>query len=312
MNDLTMKYEAYPELKRLVDLISAKNPLQRKRIDISVKYQNADYWAYAAELIQTLDHSFLRDDKEWDEAAQSYNRMCMDFLREQIRFRKTGVYSMKDADKAHQDVYNQPHVMRYYMVGLLLSYLFWPNHYEMLCFYRKHLQQISFEHYLEIAPGHGLFTVEAIRHSPDLKATLVDISATSLQVTRDLLTAFHIDSNRIQFIHGDFMGESLQDNEYDFISMGEVLEHVDDAPEMMKRAYRLLRSGGSIFMTTCANCPSIDHVYHFHTVDEIRKMIRDAGLSIMSEIALPAEDISEDKWQEELVTINYAAILTKE
>jgi len=312
MTHSTMKYEAYPELKKLVDLISLKNPLQRRRIDLSIEQQDSEYWTYADELMHTLDHSFLRNDKEWDEAAQSYNRMCMDFLREQIRFRKTGVYSAEDAGSANRDVYDQPHVMRYYMVGLLLSYLFWPNHYKILDFYRKHLKQISIENYLEIAPGHGLFTVEAIHHSSGLKATLVDISATSLQVTHDLLTAFHIASNSIQFIRGDFMEVSLKNNEYDFITMGEVLEHVNDAPVMMSRAYHLLRPSGSIFMTTCANCPAIDHVYHFHSINEIRELVHNAGLKVVSEIALPAEDIPEEKWQEELLTINYAAILSKE
>ncbi|MBL7091679.1 class I SAM-dependent methyltransferase [Acidovorax sp.] len=297
---------------KIVDLISTQNPLQRRRINAFISQQDTDYWTFAEQLCRTLNHSFFQGDQERVEAARAYNRMCMDFVREQIRFRKTGVYRLDDAYVAHEEVYSQPDVMRYYMVGLLLSYLFWPNHYAMLCFLRDHLQQISINRYLEIAPGHGLFTVQAIKHSPDLEATLVDISEVSIEVVRELLTAFQIDPARIRFIHSDFLDLSLESDSFDFISMGEVIEHVNDAPGFMKQAHRLLQPSGAIFLTTCANCPSIDHVYHFHTVDEIRTLIRDAGLSIVRDVALPAEDVPVDRWQEELVTINYFAILTKE
>ncbi|MCX6008162.1 MAG: class I SAM-dependent methyltransferase [Chloroflexi bacterium] len=296
----------------IVDLISTQNPLRRKRINAFISQQDPSYWAFAEELCRRLNHSFFQSDHEQVEAAQAYNRMCVDFLREQIRFRKTGVYRLDNAYMAHEEVYSQPAVMRYYMVGLLLSYLFWPNHYAMLCFLWDHLQQISINRYLEIAPGHGLFTVQAIQRFPHLEATLVDISEVSIKMVRELLTAFQIDPARIRFIHSDFLDLSLESESFDFISMGEVIEHVNDALSIMKQARRLLQPGGTIFFTTCANCPSIDHVYHFHTTDEIRTLIRDAGLSIVRDVALPAEDVPEDRWQEELVTINYFAILTKE
>ena len=73
-----------------------------------------------------------------EEAARSYNRMCMDFLKEQIRFKKTGTYLINDAAIANEEVYSKPDVMRYYMIGLLLSYMFWPNHYTMLRFLDDH------------------------------------------------------------------------------------------------------------------------------------------------------------------------------
>jgi ubiquinone/menaquinone biosynthesis C-methylase UbiE len=202
--------------------------------------------------------------------------------------------------------------MRYYMVGLLLSYLFWPNHYAILRFLKEHLPTISAEHYLEVAPGHGLFTVEAVRQLPRLDATLVDISETSLQVTQSLLETFEVEPRRIQFVQGDFLTAPLEIGNFDFIMMGEVLEHVDDAPGLMARAAQLLSSSGTICMTTCANCPAIDHVYHFHNVDEIRSLIRAAGLSIVRDVVLPLDDIPESRWQEELNTINYAAILEKQ
>jgi 2-polyprenyl-3-methyl-5-hydroxy-6-metoxy-1,4-benzoquinol methylase len=110
---------------------------------------------------------------------------------------------------------------------------------------------------------------------------------------------------------GDFLRTELPGDRFDFITMGEVLEHVNDALGFLKRARGLLRPDGAIFMTTCANCPAIDHVYHFHTVKEIRDLIAEADLRIVDELALPSEPFAEEQWEQSLVTINYSAILKR-
>lgn len=309
MMDEAHRREGYPEFMKIVDLISVQNPLQRKRIEAFISQQDTGYWVFAEGLSQALNLSFLWNDQKRVEAARSYNRMCMEILREQIRFRKTGVYLLDDARVANQTVYSQPDVMRYYIVGLLMSYLFWPNHYQMFCFFKEHLASIHIERCLEVGVGHGLFTAEVMRRFPNLDVTLVDISETSIQVAREMLTTFQLDLSRVRFVHSDYLTAPLESDGFDFIIMGEVLEHVNDAPGFLERARQLLQPGGTVFLSTCVNCPAVDHVYHFHTVDEIRTLIRDASLSIARDIALPAEDVPEARWQEGLVTINYCAIL---
>ena len=303
------RLEDYPELMKIIHVISAENPLQRKRINAFISRQDVGYWTFAEELSRTLNSSFLRDDQVRVEAARSYNRMCMDILREQIRFRKTGAYLLDDAHVAHETVYSQKSVMRYYIVGLLLSYLFWPNHFQMLSFFKDHLSDIRVERCLEVGVGHGLFTVEMMRRFPNSEVTLVDISETSVELAQEMLTTFDLDSSRVKFVLGDFLTVPLGTVGFDLIIMGEVLEHVNDAPGFLTRARESLRPGGSIFLSTCANCPAVDHIYHFHNVDEIRALIRSVGLSIVRDTALPAEDVPEARWQQELVTINYSSIL---
>lgn len=309
MNDLARDY---PEFMKIVDLISMQNPLQRKRINNFISRQDADYWAYAEEICRKFNQSFLRSAEEQVEAAGFYNRMTMDFLREQIRFSKTGVYRLDDATLAKKNVYSQPDVMRYYMVGSFLSYLLWPNHFEILRFLRIYLQEVSaIERYIDIAPGHGLLAMEVLQRFPGLKATLLDISETSIRITNEILSAFQIDPSRFGFINGDFLSVPIEGNNFDFISMGEVLEHVNDPGRFLERARRLLRPGGTMFMSTCANCPAIDHVYNFRNADEIRKIIRGAGLSIVKDRALPVETMPQERCQDGTAAINYCSILMK-
>ena len=264
-------------------------------------------------MCRILNQSFITSEQEQSEAARSFNRMSMDFLREQIRFSKTGVYSVDDANLAKQNVYSQPEVMRYYMVGLLLSYFLWPNHFQILSFFNTYIGQMpNIRSYLEIAPGHGLFTVEVMRRFPKLKPTLLDISETSLRVTGQVLAAFGVDASQYQLINGDFMTVPVDGYNFDFISMGEVLEHVNDPKKFLEQAACLLASRGTIFMSSCANCPAIDHVYHFRNADEIRSLIKSAGLSIVSERSLIIENVPLEGCYKDLIPLNYCAILKKE
>jgi 2-polyprenyl-3-methyl-5-hydroxy-6-metoxy-1,4-benzoquinol methylase len=303
--------DKYCEFTRMVDLISTQNPLQKKRISSFINKQDENYWRYAEEICRKLNQSFFKDEQERAEAARSYNRMSMDFLREQIRFSKTGVYCVNDLDLARKNVYSNPNVMRYYMVGLLLSYLLWPNHFKILSFLRDHIKGISINKHLDIAPGHGLFTVEVLKRFPGIKSELLDISKTSIEVTNEILTAFNIKKSNYNFINGDFLTVSMEGSQFDFITMGEVLEHVNDAPGFLKRAADLLQPKGTIFMSTCANCPAIDHVYHFRDPDEIRLLIDGAGLSIMKEEVHLVDALPKQVCSKDLEASNYCAILVK-
>jgi 2-polyprenyl-3-methyl-5-hydroxy-6-metoxy-1,4-benzoquinol methylase len=302
-----------PELEIIVDLIAEQNPLQGRQILHYIRTQDDAYREFAETLCGTLNRTLLNGETEKAEAASSYNRMCMDFLREQIRFKKSGSYKHDSAVETRQTVYDQPSVMRYYMIGLLLSYIFWPNHYRMFRFFREHLAGIDPIHrHLDIAPGHGLFSVEVLRSFSSCMSVLVDISRTSIDVTRDILKAFQIGTDRLTFIHQDIFSVSLERNRFNLITMGEILEHVEDPNVLLQKVVDLLHPAGAVFLTTCANCPAIDHVYHFHSVDEIRETIGGSGLDVIDDLALPVvEDNAGRPCDDHLTTVNYCAILAR-
>lgn len=299
----------FPELFNLSESIVAQNPLQKKRIEAFLADRDDEYWQFAEDLSRTINHHFLSTDQDRLEAARSYNKMCMDFLSEQIKFRKTGKYRIDDSSVAVNEVYNDLAVMRYYMVGLLISYMFWPNHYELFRFFRHHLPKEGPSTFLEVGVGHGLFAAEMLARFSDIRGVGVDVSETWIKTAGEVLSAFGVDMSRFEFILGDFLETDPGARAFDFIIMGEVLEHVNDASVFMSRAKKMLAPDGQVYLSTCANCPALDHVYHFHSADEIRSLIEDAGFKIVADLALPAEDVPEELWQEELITINYCGLL---
>ena len=50
-----------------------------------------------------------------------------------------------------------------------------------------------------------------------------------------------------------------------------------------------------MFLSTCVDCPSIDHVYRFKSVKEIDDMIVDNGFKIIDNLVLPVEDRPMDE-----------------
>ena len=202
--------------------------------------------------------------------------------------------------------------MKSYMVGLAISQFFWKTHYNMF----KHLQffinnsKLS-QNYLEIGPGHGLFAYYAFKNLKNLKNFhVIDISKTSLDMTKKIISYFNLDKYNISYLNDDMLNISI-DERFDFITMGEVLEHVNFPQKLLLKLNSLLSKKGSAFISTCVNCPTIDHVYHFRSISEIQDMINKSKFDIVSEKILPVENLPMDEIIKKKITINYSAIIRK-
>ncbi|MDD2542755.1 MAG: class I SAM-dependent methyltransferase [Desulfuromonadaceae bacterium] len=193
------------------------------------------------------------------------------------------------------------------MYGLFLSYFLWPNHYAILDFFIQKSRNIkSIKNYLEIGPGHGLYLSQARRLFSEAQFTALDISPTSLEISKDIYI-FFTDTGSCDFVIGDLY--NVKSRDYDYIVMCEVLEHLDDPVSALKQVRSLLVSDGYVFVTTCANCPAIDHVYHYKSVEHIREQIMTCGFKILSDLALSVDKIPPEKWTAKQAEINYAALL---
>lgn len=304
---LKTKKHLYPEFARIISEVNRGNPLQAKRLAAFFARQDTAYWEFCEDLSQTLNQNLFSG--KITELVESYNELCLRMLRDQIQFRKTGIYQTKDSAVARKEVYENTEFMHRYMLGLLLTQMLWSNHYQLFRFFQSHVADSRPQRYLEIGVGHGLFLIEAKRRFPALEAVVCDVSQASIDFCSGIIRAFGIDPKRVVFRCEDFLRADLAQEPFDFISAGEVLEHVNDAPNFLKRLQIFLKPTGRVYLSTCANCPSPDHVYHFHNIAEIRDLVRGAGFAIEHEIFLPAEEIPVERWEKELITINYAAIL---
>ena len=296
----------------VLNTIYKKSPLQRKKIE---KFLNSKDESFKQEFENFLTDYICylnKNNMTIDYGINSYLEMVDDMFRCQIKFMRTGKYPTTNASDAMSDVYSDEKKMLSYMIGLALSQYLWSTHYEMFGHLKSSIikNKNNINKYLEIGPGHGLFLKNAIDAlKDDVQLTAVDISPISLKVSESIISYFYPNKS-IDFINADMLNLDINTT-YDFIVMGEVIEHVEDPVSLLVKISKLLNKNGKAFLSTCVNCPAIDHVYHFHTIDEIREMFNKCGLKIESEKILPVEDLPMKDIINKKITINYSAIVKK-
>ncbi|GAB6037589.1 class I SAM-dependent methyltransferase [Fundidesulfovibrio butyratiphilus] len=291
------------------ELVAGQSPLQKKAINAFLSRQDRAYWqdanAFADNMLSLLDAKGLSPAY----VADAYLKICKDMLRQQMLFKRAGVYSCTDSKHAFENVYSSETEMASYMYGLALSQFLWPNHYAIFKFFKQTCRLHSnATRYLEIGPGHGVYLAEAMNIFKNTAFSAVDISPVSLRISKEVVDHF-TRGKECDFIVNDvrnFSGEA-----YDFLCMCEVLEHLDETIPLLEKLYSMTAENGRVFITTCANCPAVDHTYLYDSVGHIRNELRAAGFSIERELVLGVGDIPESEWDVQKAEINYAAVLVR-
>jgi len=293
-------------LEKILLQIHDKNPRHAKKLRANLTGLEPEYYRDADIFFEKYEAFAKNSGKTLEYGIDSYLRVVSDTLYEQIRFMQTGEYTCKSFEDAYERVYNNPEVMNYYMHGLLMTQFLWHHHYSILKFFRRVIPQYASgtKNYLEIGGGHGLYLAEALGMLSDTEAFhMVDISKSSL----DMAVQF-VDSNKVEYNLQDIFKYD-KDNFYDFVTMGEVLEHVEQPVELMKQIQRLLQPKGMAFITTPANAPAIDHIALFKDADEIRAIFHEAGFEVIEDISMYTEDVPKEKIEELKVPMMYGALI---
>jgi len=299
-------------IKFILNYIYKKSPLQRKKIDSFLVSRDENFYNEFEGFLVLYINYLNNNNLNIEYGIDAYLKMVNDMFRSQVHFMRTGKYPVSKIKEAVDNVYNNSTEMLSYMTGLALSQYLWSTHYEMFSHLKNELNvnKARINSYLEIGPGHGLFLKNAIDILDEkVDMTAIDISPISLDISKSIIEHF-FSSKHINFINKDILDLDL-DSGYDFIVMGEVLEHVEKPQLLLNKITKLLSNDGRAFLSTCVNCPAIDHVYHFHTIDEIRDMFLNCGLSILSEKVLPVENLPMVEIVEKKITINYSAIVER-
>jgi len=290
-----------------------KSPLQKKKLESYLTGKTKSFFKEADKFIADYSGYLESQGISFEYAIDAYLKMCKGIVKSQIYFMKTDKYPLENQDQAFEEVYSSKKEMQSYMVGLALSQYLWGTHYKMFKHFQSSIKNIEkdVDKYLEIGPGHGLYFQYALEYF-GIKSSYcaVDISKISLEMTKDIISYFSLDDSDISFVNDDMLNISI-DEKFDFITMGEVLEHVNFPQKLLLKLNSLLSKNGSAFISTCVNCPTIDHVYHFKSIQEIQDMINKSGFNIIDEKILPVEKLPMDEIIKRKITINYSAIIKK-
>ena len=229
-----------------------------------------------------------------DTYCQCYRWFTRQILKETIHFQETGEYRYSSADQVFKDIYSDNEYMAKYNKGLLLSNLWWRNHFDCLRFYQdEFVPTISGEHrHLEIGPGHGIYLLYALKAHSNLQVEGWDLSAESLEKTAQCLFRFGFHDRIHLEIKDLFLAE--QSGIYDSIVLSEVLEHVDRPADALATLHRLLKPGGQLFVNMPINSPAIDHVFNLPHPEDVCQLIEKARFNVEKKQYIPQSNFSLD------------------
>ena len=265
-----------------------------------------DYYTESELFYKKYNNYLDRVRKTFDFAIQSYLKVVKDMKYETIKFLRTGQYSSQSFSDVNKKVYDNPEVMDYLLNGLILSQFLWIQHYETYKFFNQQISRRfkSVKNYLEVGAGHGLFLSKFLEKSDSLKTCLcIDISPTSIDFAKNF-----IQDDRVDYICKDIF--SFKPTfKFDFITMGEVLEHVENPKALLEKLKDFLSINGQAFITTPTNAPSIDHIYLFKNINEIQSLIKESGFEIIQENIVCSEDASIDEIKIKKISEMYSALI---
>lgn len=244
--------------------------------------------------------------------SQAYITIANDTLREQIYFQRNKHYRHDRFDAVAASVYFDASYMARYMYGLALTLYLWPNHLQIFRHFRSVLAGMHGGTYLEVGPGHGAFFRQAMLHGGFRECVGIDISPTSLAMTRRALVSLGRSTRTSwRLVEADLLAAIDIGGSYDMVVMGEVLEHVEQPQRFLERIRELSAPGATLYVTTAVNAPAIDHIYLFRSVAEVEGIARAAGLVVRDVFATPYAGCTMEETVRRNLAINVALVLSR-
>lgn len=298
-------------LDNVLEIIADKDVLQYKRILSSLKLCSIESPIFFNNFKSLIENYYLENNDSCELIAEDYLKMIRDYREGGVYFKKYNKYPCPNQEFANKHVYSNKSIMDYYMNALLVSQVFWEHHFKMFVFFDQLLDKYDLcnGNILEVGPGHGFFSylIQSKRKNI-LSHSLLDISKTSLNMSKTVLKNI-VNLDKLIFIETDVFDYKVN-NKFDFIILGEVLEHLDNPLLILNKLNSMLNNNGYIWITTPTNSPAIDHVYWFKNRKEILKLMKEANFEIIESSSFLADKVDEDFADKNLLT-NLIGVLAK-
>jgi len=290
---------------QLLALIGEKSMLQSKFLSESLQ----DITAEEASSLESLVEFYKTQDNSLEQIADKYLNLVNSLFEEQKYFFEYEKYRHSTYNEA-KHIYENPQHMDSYAIGLGLSVFLWQVHRDIMRFFKKYLKLCVGGRYFEIGPGHGENFVSAMKAASFDNFTAIDISRTCIEQTLSYIKySFGAERNDYKIICGNFF-DYPEIDKFDSIVMGEVLEHVENPIDFLKKIRAISNKNSLIYISTAINAPQLDHIYHFHNLQEVYNMLEQAGFKICDYVATTHKNIPLDKAEKKKTPIVCAFILS--
>lgn len=265
------------KIRQFINLVSENGNLQKKYFcDIDCKVTDRQ-----ADALNNIIEFYEKEGYALDFQAESYLMFVNDTLEETKFFVENGHYRYAQFNEVADNVYFNHEYMIKYMVGLGLSIYLWNQHRDTIALFQRFIENYQGDNYLEIGPGHGEFFLKAVEMGKMKHYTAVDISETSIGLTRRYIEhSYKGNSKDVKYLCNDFVNTDFE-KKFDVITMCEVLEHVEDPKALLLKMKSCFTGRGFCFLSVPINAPTKDHIYLFRDPQEVLALVWEVGLTVI-------------------------------
>lgn len=267
-----------PRVAELQKLFEEKHRISRSLIGRAI---DSFGLTWADDFEQTLN-SLCNDTISLPSAAKGYSAFAFDSMRRQKAFETARAYPHKTYAQAASEVYfNEEHMLKEYLPGLLLSHYLWPHHYRQLQFFdmafvgpMRQAREVSFA---EVGVGTALYSRRVLSALPHATGSGYDISPSSCSFASNHIQAIGATS-RFRMHEQDIIARPIAPVAW--LICVEVLEHLEDPVTFLKALRSALAPGGRAFITAALNAAHTDHIYLYRNSEDVWEHLEAAGFSL--------------------------------
>lgn len=289
--DLERYGGAYPGAARAIERFTTLGGMFRAAARDMVSAYGETFFQRAEQRVAEIDHLVGDAPEKFDDAVRAYIKFCMEFIRKQAVFLKTGEYAFRDFDSMQEDLYDNDEAMEeFYLPALMFSFMFSPNYYEFYDFFQREFVPTLPQQGLiaEVGCGHGVYLCQSLLSAPRVAGVGIDVAPGALKVARRIMEFHGIGPERCELAVDDLRGGLARtDGCADRVICCEVLEHFPEPPEAIGELKRIMAPDGRMMVSAAVRMESVDHLYVFRTYQEVAEMMRATGLRIVSERIAP-------------------------
>jgi hypothetical protein len=274
-----------PILARILDLIDELSPLHAKKIRKNSALFNDEYNDVFSPMMEKFMRVLSNDSRNLHLAVESYLRMITEITLEQINFIRNGCYSNVSYAEVEKRVFADKEKFSSFKSALFISELLWPQHFQIFLRFIRLFEVYAekTKSFADIGGSHGQYLSYLVDRHLIQKPVLFYTNPLSF----DMVNWF-VPASGYEMMDEKSINENM--GVYDWITMGETLEHNENPAKYIDIALRILNREGYLFVTAPVNAPAIDHVYLFRSREEVLELFNDKGLTLVDEFQVFAEE----------------------